>query len=361
MKKYTVGGAVRDTLMGIVPKDIDYVVIGSSPEEMVSAGYKQVGADFPVFLDPVTGEEYALARTERKTGLGYGGFETNHGKEVTLEDDLARRDLTINAMAEDEDGNIIDPFGGRKDIATKTLRHIFSHAFVEDPVRVLRLARFRARLGEWNIAISTLNLCKQMTLSGELNHLTSERVLKEMEKALTEPRPDLFFETLLEVGALEVIMPEILKDRKLDFSFYFDGTNQCDVRFRYAAVTDMMLPENVEAFENRLKVSTDWSRYAKMTRTLLDGGCCDIDSIDILYSIDAYRQKEIWGDVISDVMLSNYRENLFIRRIIQAWYITNTISFSDLTEEQRLTLKGPAISEAIRQKRRDIYSQQAHA
>jgi tRNA nucleotidyltransferase (CCA-adding enzyme) len=208
MKIYMVGGAVRDKLMGIKPKDVNFVVVGSSPEEMVTNGLKQVGADFPVFLDEI-GVEYALARTERKTGPGHSGFETNHGKDVTLEEDLARRDLTINAIAEDEDGNIIDPFGGQADIQNKVLRHV-SAAFSDDPVRVLRLARFRARFGDWKIEPATSYLCRRMVRNGELNHLTSERVLKEMEKALGEPYPHLFFETLAEIGALQVIMPEII-------------------------------------------------------------------------------------------------------------------------------------------------------
>lgn len=209
MKTYLVGGACRDILMGLEPKDRDYVVVGSSPEEMLAAGFSQVGADFPVFLHPETGEEYALARRERKTGTGYLGFTSEFSPDVTLEEDLGRRDITANSMAIDGEGNIVDPYNGQEDIKNKVLRHT-SNAFEEDPVRVLRLARFRARLGsEWTVAPETVSLVASMTKRGTLNELTAERVWKELSRALMEPHPRLFFDTLLECDALHVLFPEV--------------------------------------------------------------------------------------------------------------------------------------------------------
>lgn len=203
---YLVGGAVRDRLMGIQPKDTDYVVVGGSPEIMLEQGFEQVGADFPVFLHPQTGDEYALARAERKTGVGYHGF-TIEWQGVSLEQDLSRRDLTCNAIAQDAAGNIIDPFGGQNDITSGILRHV-SDAFADDPVRVLRVARFAARYG-WQIAPETMTLMQHMVASGELTNLTGERVLLELQKALVSAHPRIFFDVLLEVGALEVVFPEV--------------------------------------------------------------------------------------------------------------------------------------------------------
>lgn len=202
---FLVGGAVRDQLMGKVAHDKDYVVVGATPAQMETLGYQIVGADFPVFLHPETKDEYALARTERKSGRGYHGFVVDASESVTLEEDLARRDLTINSMARDANGDIVDPFNGQQDLANKILRHT-TEAFCEDPVRVLRVARFLARFGdEWSIHPDTLALIRQMHSDGELTHLVAERVWKETEKAMGEPYPDLFFKTLDGLG----IFPEI--------------------------------------------------------------------------------------------------------------------------------------------------------
>ncbi len=207
MKTYQVGGAVRDKLLNIPVKDRDWVVVGSTPDEMESLGYKPVGKDFPVFLHPETHEEYALARTERKKGKGYKGFTFHTSQDITLEDDLARRDLTINAIAKDENGNLIDPFGGRQDLEAGILRHI-SPAFVEDPLRVLRVARFAARFG-FTIADETLTLMKEISSSGELEALVAERVWTEMERALAEKYPARFIMVLRECNALKILLPEI--------------------------------------------------------------------------------------------------------------------------------------------------------
>ena len=198
MKTYLVGGAVRDRLLGLPVRDRDFVVVGARPEQLQVLGYKPVGRDFPVFLHPQSGEEYALARTERKTAPGYHGFAFDTAPAVTLEDDLRRRDLTINAMAEDGDGALIDPFGGERDLRARVLRHV-SPAFAEDPVRILRVARFAARYAArgFEVASDTLELMRQMVQAGEADHLQPERVWAETQKALTEERPGTFVQVLL--------------------------------------------------------------------------------------------------------------------------------------------------------------------
>ncbi len=210
MQIYLVGGAVRDKLLGLEPRDRDWVVVGATPEQMVEQGFRPVGKEFPVFLHPHTGEEYALARTERKTAPGYHGFVFHADAQVTLEDDLARRDLTINAMAEDAQGKVIDPFGGREDLANGRLRHV-SPAFVEDPVRILRIARYAARFARWGfrVAHGTHALMKKMVANGEVDALVPERVWQETEAALGEDTPSRFFEVLRNCGALARIFPEL--------------------------------------------------------------------------------------------------------------------------------------------------------
>ena len=204
---FLVGGAVRDKALGLPVHDRDWVVIGATPQFMVDQGYEPVGKDFPVFINKQSGEEYALARTERKTAKGYQGFQFNASPEITLEEDLARRDLTINAMAEDADGNLIDPFNGMADLNAKVLRHV-SEAFLEDPVRILRAARFAARFG-FSIAPETLSLMTEMVSNGEVDALVAERVWAEMRKALDTDSPQIFFQVLKDCGALERILPEI--------------------------------------------------------------------------------------------------------------------------------------------------------
>lgn len=207
---YLIGGAVRDQLLNLPVKDRDWVIVGATPQTLIDLGYQQVGKDFPVFLHPQSKEEYALARTERKSGQGYTGFICDFSADIPLEQDLIRRDLTINAMAQDLQGNLYDPYHGADDLRQRILRHV-SPAFVEDPLRVLRVARFAARyhhLG-FTIAPETLQLMQTLTLQGELQHLTAERVWAETEKALNEKNPEIYFETLRQVGALAVLFPEL--------------------------------------------------------------------------------------------------------------------------------------------------------
>lgn len=210
MQIYLVGGAVRDALLGLSVKDRDFVVVGATPEQLKKQGFIQVGKDFPVFLHPKTKEEYALARTEKKQGHGYKGFKVNFSPDTSLEEDLSRRDLTINAIAQSENGIYIDPFNGQADLKKRILRHV-SPAFVEDPLRVLRVARFAARFHHlgFNIAQETLDLMREITKHNELQTLTAERIWLETEKALYEPHPEIYFLVLRTIGALNIIFPEI--------------------------------------------------------------------------------------------------------------------------------------------------------
>ena len=208
MQIYLVGGAVRDRLLGRPGGDRDWVVVGSTPEAMTAAGYRPVGKDFPVFLHPDTHEEYALARTERKHGHGYHGFQVYAAPDVTLEDDLVRRDLTINAMAQDAEGRVTDPHGGQRDLTARVLRHV-SPAFAEDPVRILRLARFAARFADFTVADETMALMRQMVDDGEVDHLVAERVWQELARGLMEERPSRMFEVLRDCGALARLLPEL--------------------------------------------------------------------------------------------------------------------------------------------------------
>jgi len=210
MNIFLVGGAVRDSLLGRLVTERDYVVVGSTPEEMIAQGFKPVGSDFPVFLHPETHEEYALARTERKSGTGYGGFTFYTSPDLSLEEDLIRRDLTINAMAQAEDGTLFDPFNGQADLSARVLRHV-SPAFAEDPLRVLRVARFAARYAPlgFTVAPETMTFMQQLADSGELSSLTPERVWKETERALGEDRAEVYFQVLRDCGALKVLIPEV--------------------------------------------------------------------------------------------------------------------------------------------------------
>lgn len=222
VKAFLVGGAVRDKLMGLKPKDFDYVVVGSNGSELMALGFEQVGMGFPVFLHPHTGEEYALARREKKVGAGYTGFEFETGLDVTLKEDLARRDLTINSMARDEAGNLVDPFHGQRDLKDKVLRHT-SDAFGEDPLRVVRLARFFARCDTFTVADETMTLCAEMVDRGDLDELPDERFWREIEKAFADGCTARFWELLFEVGALQ----------KVDFFKRLMGTNWMPGRFMH--------------------------------------------------------------------------------------------------------------------------------
>lgn len=236
MRIYCVGGAIRDELLGLPVKDRDWVVVGSTPEEMRAQGFKPVGRDFPVFLHPQTHAEYALARTERKSGRGYHGFIFHTAVDVTLEEDLARRDLTINAIARGDDGVLVDPHDGRADLERKILRHV-SPAFAEDPVRILRVARFAARFADFAVAPETLELMRRMVADGEVDALVAERVWQELSRGLMEARPSRLFETLRSCGALAKLLPEL--DRLWGIPQRADYHPEIDTGVHVMMVVDM--------------------------------------------------------------------------------------------------------------------------
>jgi tRNA nucleotidyltransferase (CCA-adding enzyme) len=283
LKTYTVGGAVRDELLGLAVKDRDHVVVGATPEEMAAAGFKPVGKDFPVFLHPKTHEEYALARTERKSGRGYKGFTVYAAPDVTLEQDLARRDLTINAIARADDGALIDPFHGQKDVKDGVLRHV-SGAFAEDPVRILRVARFAARFG-FRVADETMALMRMMVASGETDHLVPERVWQEFAKGLAEPKPGLMFDVLEQCGLRPKLLPEL---KQLPKSF----SGSLPVRF---AVLCWPLQETeIKALCDRLKVPNEERELALLAsrcQSLLNASQAG-EFLNLFKRADAFRRPE---------------------------------------------------------------------
>lgn len=231
VKVYTVGGAVRDRMLGLEVEDRDYVVVGATPEDMLARGFKPVGKDFPVFLHPETHEEYALARTERKSAPGYKGFVFHADPDVTLEQDLRRRDLTINAMALSEDGELVDPWGGRADLERRWLRHV-SPAFAEDPVRILRLARFAARFPAFEVAPDTVELCRRMVVQGEVDALVAERVWQELSRGLVARAPQRMFEVLQACGAFDRLLPELAgREGGIEALARLDDTDPLSVRW----------------------------------------------------------------------------------------------------------------------------------
>lgn len=357
MKIYLVGGAVRDFLLQRPVKDRDYVVVGATPQQMLDLGFSRVGADFPVFLHPESNEEYALARTERKTGKGYNGFETTFDPTITLEDDLRRRDLTINAMAMDiETGEIIDPFNGRKDLEEETLRHV-SSAFAEDPLRVLRVARFVARYG-FAIADETFDMMKHLVSSGELNNLTPERVWLEMEKGFGETYPALFVVTLFRLGAWQTLfdievqgtMGRLLVDN--DFTF-----NQKMMALCADTPTDVV-KNDLEKY----KASVDCIRQVLMFKRLQEAcetavyartsaGDLYLESnyaLLVLKQLDAFRRPDDFLALVDPACtFKNAGLDWFMEFLVPYFNIMKTVTFSSLTAEQQVTLKGKEIAEAI--------------
>lgn len=273
MQIYLVGGAVRDQLLGLEVKDRDWVVVGATPEAMVEAGYRPVGKDFPVFLHPETHEEYALARTERKSGKGYKGFTFHTSPDVTLEQDLIRRDLRINAMAMSEAGEIIDPYGGQADLDARKLSHV-SDAFSEDPLRVLRVARFAARFAPlgFSVASETLELMQQLSSDDELQHLSAERVWQEFERALNTATPATFLEVLHACGALTKLMPELAENEAESWQqLNAETLNLSTERFAVLAhqITEQKSEAAVEAMAQRLRIP---KRYTEVARDLHQWG-----------------------------------------------------------------------------------------
>lgn len=310
MKVYLVGGAVRDQLLGYPVCERDWVVIGGTPDEMIQQGFTQVGRDFPVFLHPQTKEEYALARTERKLSAGYYGFACDFNPNVTLEEDLARRDLTINAMALDDDGALIDPYHGLDDLHSKYLRHV-SPAFIEDPVRVLRVARFAARyhhLG-FTLADETCSIMSVMVKNGELSHLVPERVWQEFYRSLSERNPEQFILILRRCGALHVVIPELeeLLIGHQDSSALNALTNMVaispDPVLRFAALCYDLDVVNHESMCRRLRIPGEYAHLAQMTqkfyRSIHDLKLLDAESIVyILETSDSFRRPQLFEQLL---------------------------------------------------------------
>lgn len=344
MKTYLVGGAVRDLALGIEPNDRDYVVVGAIPEDMLTLGFKQVGADFPVFLHPETGDEYALARVERKTGSGYRGFTVIADGTVTLEDDLCRRDLTINSMAMDiETENLIDPYGGLHDLAQGVLRHT-SEAFSEDPLRVLRLARFASRFPDFNIAKETLDLCYGMIMLGDLNSLTQERVWAEIYKALDSASIGRFFSVLQSIDAFDMV-PSLSMFKGVsgsDIERIVDAANTLEGEVRKDVIVGSLLAKSSEPLsdQNMRGLSADALRVKK----LLDHDWFDFRP-EILYNrlVTSGAMKGQWS-FIHKALVTQDREivELNFQAMQQA---------AKVTAAQFPALNGKALGDAIKQAR----------
>ena len=345
METWLVGGAVRDQMLGLPVHEKDYVVIGASEAEMLAAGYRSVGRDFPVFLHPETHEQYALARTERKTGPGHQGFVCHAAPDVTLEEDLARRDLTINAMAMSDDGSLVDPFSGQQDLEDRLLRHV-SDAFVEDPLRILRLARFLARLSGCGFRVhpETTELVSQMVSEGQLSELAPERILLELDKALMTDNPADFFNYLSETGAAARLWPEI-SDAAVD---RLTRLGAADPDTRFAALLMGLDARQIRKLCKRLKCTRQRRELSLLLATQLDGwarldtmGAGDI--INFLHHLDALRKQARFEQFCKSADAVS-RSNLAPRWLAMA-HAARQVRAKDLAPG----LTGPAAGRAVRQ------------
>ncbi|WP_417530236.1 multifunctional CCA tRNA nucleotidyl transferase/2'3'-cyclic phosphodiesterase/2'nucleotidase/phosphatase [Marinobacter lipolyticus] len=360
METYLVGGAVRDELLGLEVKDRDWVVVGATPEEMLKQGFKQVGADFPVFLHPDTREEYALARTERKAGRGYHGFAVYSAPDVTLEDDLKRRDLTINAMARSTSGELIDPFNGKADIKARQLRHV-SEAFAEDPLRILRTARFAARLAPmgFRVADSTMTLMRQMTASGEVDHLVPERVWQEIQRALHENDPGTFFEVLQASDALSVLAPELSAPPTLASalrSLNCACARDADTATRFAALLAHLPETRASQRAQALKAPNDCQDLARLASRLApqlheqsDTGMTEQGILTLLDEADVWRRPERFVRLLT--ALTCLQPGQYGTAITLLQESANAASEVNARELMAQGHKGKALGEAIRQER----------
>jgi len=340
VKTYVVGGAIRDRLLGLSVKDLDYVVVGATPEEMIQNGFKPVGQDFPVFLHPITHAEYALARTERKTAPGYKGFVFHADASVTLLQDLARRDLTINAMAQEVDaggqlvGDIIDPYGGQEDLKKKLFRHV-GPAFIEDPLRVLRVARFSARFADFSIAPETLDLLQNISRSGELKALVKERVWQELKKGLSADYPSKMLDVLAACDAIhEIFHGAFDGNYPKKFFNYVDASAHQHMKLpqRYAALCHGLEVDAIDDLSNKLSAPVECKDYAILTNQLVSSLSHDDISLgaenllSILDRMDVWRKPERFFELLEVVRLTSRATS----EIEQAYKFAKTVDVADI-------------------------------
>jgi len=375
MEIYLVGGAVRDRLLGLPVREKDWVVVGASPHDMLDQGFKQVGKDFPVFLHPETKDEYALARTERKTGHGYKGFAFHTSTDVTLEQDLRRRDLTINAMAEAPDGTLVDPYHGQQDLNAGVLRHV-SSAFAEDPVRILRIARFAAQFGKWGfkVAHSTNKLMRKMVDNGEINHLVPERVWAELAKALATDSPQQFFTVLRGCHALAVLFPEIDREYPHEGQTHNDKpgiaaldalqasvSHDEDPRLRFSVLiqalghdlTQQQRTRQAETLCKSFHAPNDYTQLALSAIKLEQKAGSDKpeDILELLESSGAFRQSERWRLLLSVYLAAGLIDQRRADKLIQVSADAAGVNAAQLEDQN---LRGPALGAAIRTKRLEL-------
>lgn len=364
MDTYLVGGAIRDELLGLPVRERDWVVVGATPEALAADGYTQVGKDFPVFLHPTTHEEYALARTERKTGPGYHGFVVRYSPDVTLEEDLRRRDLTVNAMARAADGRLIDPYGGAADLAARRLRHV-SAAFAEDPVRILRLARFAARFASlgFRVAPETSALLGSMVRSGEADALVPERVWAETAKALAANTPSVYFRVLAGCGALSRVYPELATAlenpaRMAQVTAALDraAAAHASPTVRFACVLSAIEDgAAIDAVCQRGRVPNECRELGLAVRRALDRLQSGIrgapDLLTFLDELDAFRRAERFGEVLRAIdHVAPVGNHLPTDRLLAARERAAAVA---LDPSERTTLSGRAIGERLKEKRRE--------
>lgn len=356
MKAYLVGGAVRDELLNLPVKDRDWVVVGATVEEMLKKGFRQVGKDFPVFLNPKTNEEYALARTERKVGRGYVGFDFNASASVTLEEDLLRRDLTINAIAKTPDGVLIDPYHGKEDIKNKLLRHV-SPAFVEDPVRVLRVARFAARFAElgFTIAPETILLMKEMVAADEVSALVAERVWKELERALQEKNPEEFFQALSQCGALGVLFPQIKMEGVGMAALKLSSRCFPDAEIRFAVLVHDLSIDQLKELCDRYRVPSSYRELsllvAKYCADYLRANQLDAGQLlALLQAADGFRRVERFQKFLNAcfVIASAMSKPSQSEWLLDVYKTADAINIKELLSNN---LVGKEIADLIYQKR----------
>jgi len=358
MHIYKVGGAVRDRLLGRPVSDIDWLVVGATVEEMRAKGFRPVGADFPVFLHPKTGEEYALARTERKSGRGYGGFTFHASPDVTLEEDLIRRDLTINAMAEDEQGNVLDPYKGQADLEKRLLRHV-SPAFAEDPLRVLRVARFAARYAPlgFKVADQTLELMRHISASGELQALTAERSWKEIERALLEDEPQVFIQVLRDCGALKELMPELEQASTSLAALTQAARHHQPLHVRWACLLHGLDQASIKALNQRFKAPRECQELSTLVGEFGEQGrrAFELEPetlLELLQKFDVYRRPQRFEDFINACEMEALGNE--VHAYPQADYLRGAASAARAVDVKPLVeagLKGQELGEALKHKR----------